>query len=1042
MEIRRTYNPLTLNYDIVYSGTDLLSPNQVIEQKNLIFVRPVVLLVNGQPVLRKFWNDKLKKEDVCHFVELPGVTGIILLITFLAKMIVYAAIAYAVGYLFNLWFGPEPLDTAEDIESVYSLTSDSNRFRLGDPFPEHFGRFICYPPLIQQNYVEYVSNDCQYLYMIGIVGVGEYDIEGVYIDKTPIGDYEDCTYNIIAPSGSPTIISRLVYTSPAVSGQELSEDWFTVVVTAPNTEVSEIGFDVVFPGGLIHHRKSGKIAQRSIIIYAEARKIDKTGTGLTAWATLKSITLSNATTQPLRYTYKCSAFGAARYEFRIKRSTVTIHSRIVDKCMIQALRGYGADHPDYGDVTLLEVKIKATEQLSGQVSRKINVVCTRKLYPVTATGFGVTKAATKSIVDACAYIATAENGGQQSDAVLDFEELFDMRTILESRSNYFSHRFTKKTMCMDALKTIAKCGRCLPIQPGGLFQLVRDKIQTSPSQIYTCDDYTEGTLQFNHAMRTDDDSTGVEAEYIDDETWQVQTVLCYDAGGSADNLARLPLTGCCNRQHAFEEGMYAFWDDELNRTVVSFTAGLKGLIPAIGDMIYIGSRQVDWGQTGQIAHLDATTAWLSEPVDFGDTASEGKLLLTKKDGGVLGPYNVTPGDCAHSVKVSLSSADVNTIHSQGITATKFLFGVTIDEILRIRVLKIIPTSNNEIKIEGSIIHDDVHDNPGTAPAIGTFPIILPILDNLIVTLVATNPADYDYQVCWLSGESKFKLEIDTGGGYVLLIDNLEAYTYDFTQASVDFDIRITPYIYDILSPGDAEIVSFALPAAPSNIQAIGDGTDLTISWDAVPDADHYDLRIEYDGEDIWNESIFDGSPQVIAISEIIDLSGESTPEIDIYIQTTIDGLIGSESTAVSWSVGFEAEDSNTIFMCKTFNDSVVSGTPLLIRFQNQDFVYFYFKAYPTIGAEVGGTSDDAGSDFRGAVDSALSGTPRVGKVESGGTPYYYKQYPTVAADVESFSGITKSIINIPEKAISGAPRVAAIKINSTNYYFKVYPTYT
>lgn len=1041
MEIRRTYNPLTLNYDIVYSG-DEMSPNQVIEQENLIFVRPVVLLVNGEPVLRKFWDNKLKKEDVCHFVELPGVTGLIILIAFLAKMVVYAAIAYAVGYLFNLWFGPEPLDTAEDVESVYSLTNDTNRFRLGDPFPEHFGRFICYLQLVQQNFVEYASNDCQYLYMMGIIGVGEYDIEGVYIDKTPIGDYEDCTYNIIAPSGSPTIIPRLVYSSPAVSGQELSEDWFTVAVTAPNVEVTEIGFDIVFPGGLIHHRKSGKIAQRSITIYAQARKIDKVGGGLTAWTILKSITLSNATTQPLRYTYKCSAFGAARYEFRIKRSTVTVHSRIVDKCMIQALRGYGADHPDYRDVTLLEVKIKATEQLSGQVSRKINVVCTRKLYPVTATGFGVTKVATKSIIDACAYIVTADNGGQQSDSVLDFEELFTMRSTLESRSNYFSHRFTKKTMCMDALRIIAKCGRCLSIQPGGLFQLVRDKLQASPSQIYTCDDYTEGTLQFNHAMRTDDDSTGVETEYIDDETWQIQTVLCYDIGGSNENLARLSLIGCTGRQHAFEEGMYAFWDDELNRTSVSFTAGLKGLIPSIGDMIYVGSRQIDWGQTGQIAHLSATVATLSEPVDFGDTAFEGKLLLTKKDGGVLGPYNVTPGDCAHSVNIYLGSTDVNTIHSQGITATKFIFGVTIDEILRVRVLKIIPLNNNEIKIEGSIIHDDVHANPGTAPTIGTFPIILPILDNLIVTLVTVNPADYDYQVCWLSGESKFKLEIDTGSGYALLIDNLEAYTYDFTQSSIDFDIKITPYIADILTPTESKIVSFELPAVPSNIQAIDDGVDLTISWDAVPDADHYNLRIEYNGEDVWNESIFDGSPQVIAISEIIDLTSDATPEINIYLQTTIDGLIGPESAAVSWSSGFEAEDASTIFMCKTFNDSAVSGTPLLIRFQNQDFDYFYFKAYPTIGAEVGGTSDDAGSDFRGAVDSALSGTPRIGKIESGGTPYYFKQYPIAVADVESFSGITKSIINIPEKAISGAPRVAAIKINSTNYYFKVYPTYT
>lgn len=300
---------------------------------------------------------------------------------------------------------------------------------------------------------------------------------------------------------------------------------------------------------------------------------------------------------------------------------------------------------------------------------------------------------------------------------------------------------------------------------------------------------------------------------------------------------------------------------------------------------------------------------------------------------------------------------------------------------------------------------------------------------------------YNYQICWLSSESKFKLEIDIGAGYVLLIDNLEAYTYSFAQASFDFDIKITPYISGVLSPGDAKTISFNLSPAPSNIQALDDGVDLTISWDAVIDADYYDLRIEHDGEDIWVDGVY-AEELVIPISELIDLSGIATPEIDIYIKTIINGLIGPESIVVSWSSGFVAEDASTIFMCKSFDNSTVSGTPLLIRFLNQNFDYFYFKAYPTISAETNGTSDDAGSDFRGAVDSKLSGLSRIGKIESGGVSFYYKQYPTAVADVESFSGITKSIINIPEKAVSGVPRVARIKINSTNYYFKIYPVYT
>lgn len=1039
MEIRRTYNPLTLNYDIIYSG-DKISPNKIIKQQNIIFVRPVILLINGEPVLRKFWDDKLKEKDICHFVELPGFIATAI---FIGKMILMAVLSYAIGYLLNLWFGPEPIDTVEDAETVYSLTNDVNRFRIGDPFPEHFGRFICFPVLAQQNYVEYVSNDCQYMYMLGIIGVGEYDVEDVFIDKTPIGDYEDCTYNVINPSGAYTTIDRLVYTPSAISGQELLTSWLTVVVTAPNVEISEIGFDILFPNGLIHYRSSGKLHHGTVGIQAQVRKINEHGNALTDWANIKSKTYQNTTTQILRYTLKCSAFGAARYEFRIRRTnSPSTSSRVIDKCCIEALRGYGADQPDYGDVTLIEIKIKATERLSGSVARKINCVATRKLYPVTATGFGVTKAATSSIVDICAYIVTAENGGQQSDSILDFEELFAMRTLLAARDNYFNYRFTKKNVCINALKQISKCGRCLPIQPGGLFSLVRDQIQASPSQIYTCDDYTEGTLKFNHALRTDDDSTCVDVEYIDDETWQAQTIICYSLGGGVENKAKLSLPGCTNRQHAFEEGMYSYWDDELNRTVVSFTTGLKGLIPSIGDMIYVASRQIDWAQTGQLVHIDATTAWLSEPVDFGDAAIEGKLALTSKAGGVLGPYTVTPGDDAHSIDVMLSSDDVNTIHSQGLIATKFIFGLTIDEILRVRVLKIIPLSNNEIKIEGSIIHDDVHDDPGDAPVIGTYPPTIPILDNLVVTLVDVNPTDFDYQVCWLSSKPKFKLEIDVGAGYALLIDNLEAFTYDFTQASYDFDIKITPYVDDILSPGDAEIVSFALPAIPANFQVTDDDIDLTISWDAVTDADYYDLRIEFNGEDIWNEGIFD-TELIIPISDLVVLTKTVAFSINIYIKTIIDGTTGPESSAVEWvASSFDEDNPATLFTCKTYNDANVSGTPFIIRLLDQDFIYYYIKAYPTISATNGGTSDNAGLNFRASSDANVSGNLRLGRLRSNGISYYYKMYSNVSADVEIHSGITKDIINVFDKSLSDTARVACIQINDTPYYFKVYPVKT
>lgn len=1060
MEVRKSYNPLTLNYDTIYSGPEL-SPNQLIKQEKLVFIRPVVLLVNGEPTLRQSWDIKLTSKDICHFIELPGIAAVAL---FIGKMILYAAISYAIGYLYNLWFGPDPIETVDAPETVYGLTAGMNRIRLGEPFPEHFGRFICYPPLIQQNYVEYIYtvtktevliehfwtsyiatyytySTKQHLHMIGVIGVGEYDIEGVYIDKTPLSDYSGSTYNIIPPGGSPTLIPNIVYTSAAIANQEVLFEYLTVAVSAPGTTVSEIGFDIVFPEGIIHITEKGKIYHTQIEVHVQIRKINDVGEGISSWTEVFHKTYRNTTQDILRYTEKIPVFGLARYEFRIRRGNIkTSEIGVADKCVIESLRGYGAPHPDYGDVTLIEVNIIASDKLSGLVDKKINVVCTRKLYPVISTGFGVVKEATTSIVDACAYIVTCENGGQQADATLNFEDLVNMESILLTRNNTFNHRFTTKSTVFDALKLISRCGRCIPIMPGGLFSLVRDRLQTTPSQIYTDDDYTEESLNLTHVLRTDDDSTCVEVEYTDSDSWQIQTVFCYDTGGNTDRPIKLRLIGCTDRQHAFEEGMYAFWDDQYNRTTTSMTTGLKGLIPSIGCMIYVGSRQIDWGQTGQVAHLDGTTLWLSEPIDFRDIAvEEGVMLLTRKDGNVLGPFKVYPTSDSHSVTISIDADLLYTIYTDGDKTTKFLFGITTEEILRVRVLKIIPLSCNEVKIEGSIIHDEVHYDPGEAPAIGILPFVLPILDGLIITLISIENVDYDYQINWLSSKDKFKLEIDEGSGYVLLIDNLEAYIYNFSTSDKNFDIKVTPYISGILVPTEAKTINFSVVLTPQNVTTTDNDIDLLISWDDVVDADYYGIRLEYDGNDIFNLSN-NGNYISVSIQDIID-SSELIPEISIYVTAFANEIPSDESNVVVWTrYGFNLEDANTIFICKTYNDAKVSGTPILIRFINQNMDYYYIKVYPTISSEYGGTSDNFGSDFQDFIDTTLSGTPRIGKIESNSTPYYYKMYPTIALSSSIYSGITKNIINISDVTISGYPRVARVQINSVFYYFKVYPT--
>lgn len=128
----------------------------------------------------------------------------------------------------------------------------------------------------------------------------------------------------------------------------------------------------------------------------------------------------------------------------------------------------------------------------------------------------------------------------------------------------------------------------------------------------------------------------------------------------------------------------------------------------------------------------------------------------------------------------------------------------------------------------------------------------------------------------------------------------------------------------------------------------------------------------------------------------------------------------------------------------TYNDAAVSGIPKLLRFSYCGNP-FYVKAYPTVGAEAGSSGDDAAANLYLAGDTALSGYPFVfsllttsGSVQF--VEYFFKVYPTVGADVNALGSLTRWPEKYQDAAVSGTPRVAKVLVGTTPYYFKVYPT--
>jgi len=132
---------------------------------------------------------------------------------------------------------------------------------------------------------------------------------------------------------------------------------------------------------------------------------------------------------------------------------------------------------------------------------------------------------------------------------------------------------------------------------------------------------------------------------------------------------------------------------------------------------------------------------------------------------------------------------------------------------------------------------------------------------------------------------------------------------------------------------------------------------------------------------------------------------------------------------------------NKNISCLTYDDSTLSGTPIIIRLQDIGGTYYYTKVYPTASATANATIDDIGLDVIGITDATLSGTPKVFEIKSNsGVSYYVKAYPTISAEVASSRGITLTPIIHSDTTLSGTPRVASVQIGGADYYTKAYPT--
>ena len=712
---------------------------QIVKEQKIDLTRPTVCLVDGIAKLRKDWNITLHQKSVVSFVALPlggggGKSSNPLQVVLTVALIVAtvytggavgaaygavwggvaaAAVSVGGGILINT-FVPTPKASLNGMTSssltqspTYSLQAQGNQARLGNPIPVIYGRHLIYPDFASQPYYKYIDNE-QYVYQLHCIGQGEYDVEQIRIEDTPISSFEEINCQIIKPGEKNTLFNEDVVTSTEVSGQELLLDKICgpFILNPSETKINQIEIDVAFQRGCYYANDDGSMSNKTINWTIEVRAIDDYDAPYGEWYTLgnETITSNNHNAMYKTYTYDVPQ---GRYEVRATRTdTKDTSSRAGHEIRWASCKGYVVSEKDYGNVTLLAITMRATDNLSQRSSRMVNCIVTRRLkkwHPLS--GWTVSAEPTCSIAWALADILKASYGADLRDKSIDIQALYNLDQTWSARGDTFNGVFDSKLTVYEALSRTARVGRAIPFIQGGIVRFVRDEPKNIPVALFGPRNIVKNSLSIQYVMPSEDTADSVCVQYFSEKTWKTSEVVGSFEGSSSDKTATVELFGCTNKDQALREATYMALANRYRRRIVNFTTELEGLVPNYGDLIAITHDMAKWGQGGEVTEQNGLTLGLSEPVTFEEGQTH-YLALRKKNGSLSGPYVVTAGSLPTEVVLS-EEPDIDILTGTDAERTHFAFGTADKWSVLARVTGIHPRST-KVEITAVIEDSRVH----------------------------------------------------------------------------------------------------------------------------------------------------------------------------------------------------------------------------------------------------------------------------------------------------------------------------------------------
>ena len=867
-------------------------------------VRPFIILRNGEAVLRKDWGESVNQGDILVVVMLPRGGGksnpLRLILTIVVMVFAWYAAPALLGYgagaagwaaagaagavgmatlaqgaiglvgsaLVNA-IGPKPkppslgaIGDHKAASPTYNISAQGNQARLEAAIPEHFGRMVAYPDYAAAPCGEFINNE-QHLYQLFCIGVGSYEIEKIRIAETDISSFAEVSYQVVNPGEALTLFPAAVSTATEVSGQEAFHD--TPIgpfsTNGPGTTTTRIAVDVTCPVGLYYANDSGSLDTRSVSFKVEAQAINDSDQPVGSWFILGTETISAATNtaQQLSYGYDVIA---GRYQVRLTRTNAKDTSTRAGNTLVWVgLRAYLLGPNTFGDVTLLAIKMRASNNLSNQSSRKINVIATRKLPIYDGQGGWYPEAPTRSIAWAIAYICKRVG---LPDNRIDLKGLKALAETWRSRGDTFDARFDNTSTFWQVLNQVALAGRAKAFMQGGIVYVWRDQPQAIPTTLFSMRNISKNSFNLEFLTPGEDTADAVEVSYFDESVWAPRHLLCKLPDSNAERPAKVDLFGVVNRAQAYREGLYMAAANRYRRTLATFQTEMEGYIPSYGSLVTVTHELPQWGQTFEAVEWSAwnrTLTLTDEPTWI--SGQDHYVGLRRRNGSVSGPYKVQRGIEANQIIIDPTPESQDPTFRWSFDGnaerTHVVFGAGSRWRQRALVMEVKPKDLHHVELKVVIENDLVHtaDGTSTVPALieDAGKPFLPVRPTLTAIYVAQDgdPVSPVITVSWstVAGATLYKVEWSANGDDWLAGGESAGTSVNFSVAAGVLFIRARaigaapgPWLVWSGSAGDVPV-----PGKPQNLELVEAwvSTKASWKWDASPRAASYDVEINAGG---------------------------------------------------------------------------------------------------------------------------------------------------------------------------------------------------